>query len=82
MNTYDFIQKSVSIHGNKYDYSKVKYSGSHTPVEIICPIHGSFYQVENPMQAAPLNQSILSPLYQNTLPLDSNIKMPMSDNAW
>lgn len=47
MNTYDFIQKAVSIHGNKYDYSKAKYVSSHTPVEIICPIHGSFYQEPN-----------------------------------
>lgn len=47
MNTYDFIQKAVSIHGNKYDYSKAKYVSSHTPVEIICPIHGSFYQSPN-----------------------------------
>ena len=29
---------------DNYDYSKVLYVGSTVPVEIICPIHGSFFQ--------------------------------------
>ena len=40
----DFIEKSNKIHNNKYNYSKVKYIDSKTPVEIICPKHGSFWQ--------------------------------------
>ena len=40
----EFINKSKKVHGDKYDYSKVKYIDLETPVEIICPIHGSFYQ--------------------------------------
>lgn len=40
----DFISSAKSIHGEKYDYSKVKYvDRSHTKVEIVCPEHGSFY---------------------------------------
>lgn len=39
-----FIEKSIKIHGNKFDYSKVEYIGSHTKVCIICPEHGGFYQ--------------------------------------
>lgn len=39
-----FISKATKIHGNKYDYSKVVYKNSNSPVEIICPEHGSFYQ--------------------------------------
>ena len=31
-------------HGEKYDYSKVKYIDSKTHVTIICKIHGEFYQ--------------------------------------
>lgn len=31
-------------HGNKYDYSKVKYNTGNDYVEIICPKHGSFFQ--------------------------------------
>ena len=39
-----FIQKAREIHGDKYDYSKVEYINSYTPVTIICPIHGEFWQ--------------------------------------
>lgn len=42
-NTKSFIEKAQKIHGNKYDYSKVDYKGYKTPVEITCPIHGSFW---------------------------------------
>ena len=45
--TNDFIEKSLLIHGNKYDYSKVKYTGAHNKVKIICPIHGEFAQSPN-----------------------------------
>lgn len=38
-----FIEKARKIHGDKYDYSKVEYVNNRTKVEIICPIHGSFY---------------------------------------
>lgn len=39
-----FINKAHSIHGKKYDYSKVEYKSTYDKVEIICPKHGSFYQ--------------------------------------
>ena len=42
-----FIEKSRKIHGDKYDYSKVVYKGNKTPVCIICPKHGVFYQKPN-----------------------------------
>lgn len=38
----DFVRKARAIHGDKYDYSKVQYINSYTPVTIICPIHGEF----------------------------------------
>lgn len=42
----EWIQKAKSIHGDKYDYSKVNYVNSKTKVEIICNIHKeSFYQL-------------------------------------
>ena len=34
-------------HGDKYDYSKIKYINSKVKVEIICEKHGSFYQTPN-----------------------------------
>ncbi len=42
-----FIEKSREIHHDKYDYSKVVYMGNKTPVCIICPKHGEFYQKPN-----------------------------------
>jgi len=40
--TEEFIEQSLKIHGNSYDYSKVKYKNNTTKVEIICLIHGMF----------------------------------------
>ena len=37
-----FIEKSKEIHGNKYDYSLVKYVNQKSKVKIICPEHGIF----------------------------------------
>ena len=39
-----FIQKALTKHGEQYDYSRVVYVNNKTPVEIICPEHGVFYQ--------------------------------------
>ncbi len=41
-NYSDFIDKVHNIHGNKYDYSLVKYKNMDTKINIICPIHGIF----------------------------------------
>ena len=43
----EWIDKARSVHGDKYDYSKVVYVNKETPVEIICPVHGSFMQIPN-----------------------------------
>jgi hypothetical protein len=40
----NFISKSVSVHGTKYDYSLVEYTNARTKVKIICPVHGVFEQ--------------------------------------
>jgi len=44
LTTEEFIEKARNFHGNKYDYSKVKYVDYVTKVLIICPIHGEFLQ--------------------------------------
>ena len=44
LTTKDFVEKAKKVHGDKYDYSKVKYVNSIIKVSIICPIHGEFYQ--------------------------------------
>lgn len=38
-----FIKAGTKLYSNKYDYSKINYKGNTVPVEVICPIHGSFY---------------------------------------
>jgi very-short-patch-repair endonuclease/Zn finger protein HypA/HybF involved in hydrogenase expression len=43
-NTDNFISKSIILHGDKYDYSNVKYVNAKTKVVITCKIHGKFYQ--------------------------------------
>ena len=43
-NTTDFVEKSIKIHGNLYDYSKVNYINSITKTTIICQEHGEFQQ--------------------------------------
>jgi hypothetical protein len=40
----NFIEECKSIHGEKYDYSKIIYVNNKTKVDIICPIHGLFKQ--------------------------------------
>ena len=40
-----FVKRSISVHGDKYDYSKVNYVNSSTKVCIICPEHGEFWQI-------------------------------------
>ena len=39
------IEEFRKVHGNKYDYSKVKYVNSLTKVKIICKEHGEFLQL-------------------------------------
>lgn len=39
------IEKAKLVHGDKYDYSEVKYTVLQDIVTIICPIHGEFKQV-------------------------------------
>ena len=40
----EFEEKARSVHGDKYDYSKVEYIGYAERVCIICPEHGKFFQ--------------------------------------
>lgn len=45
MGLSDFIKKARNVHGDKYDYSKSVYLGSREKIEIICPLHDSFFQL-------------------------------------
>jgi len=39
-----FLNQAIEVHGNLYDYSKVKYIDAHTKIKIICHKHGEFSQ--------------------------------------
>lgn len=45
--TKDFINDCKNVHGDKYDYSSVKYINSYSKVDIICKEHGVFKQSPN-----------------------------------
>ena len=40
----EFIKKASEKYNNKFNYDQVDYKGVSTPVKIICPIHGEFFQ--------------------------------------
>lgn len=40
-----FLARAKAVHGDKYDYSRVIYRGVQKKVEIVCPEHGSFWQI-------------------------------------
>lgn len=43
----NFIKKANLVHGDLFDYSKVRIGDANEKVEIICRIHGSFFQQRN-----------------------------------
>lgn len=44
LTTIQFVENAIRVHGGKYDYSKVNYISSSKHVEIICSVHGAFWQ--------------------------------------
>lgn len=44
MDTGKFIAKAKKVHGDKYDYSRVDYTGTNDEVSIVCKVHGEFKQ--------------------------------------
>lgn len=45
--TEKFLPRFREKHGDRYDYSKVDVLYSHVNIEIICRVHGSFFQTPN-----------------------------------
>lgn len=39
-----FLLKAKEVHGDKYDYSNIKFISMSEKVKILCPNHGEFYQ--------------------------------------
>ena len=46
LSTENFINKANKIHNGIYNYQNVVYHNAKTKIEIICPIHGSFWQLQ------------------------------------
>jgi hypothetical protein len=44
MSQNEFVLKANDVHAHYYDYSKSIYTTAHTPLTIVCPIHGDFMQ--------------------------------------
>lgn len=42
LTTQEFIEKAKKIHGDKYDYSEVDYTGAGNNIIVICKDHGKF----------------------------------------
>jgi hypothetical protein len=40
----NFLKRAKEVHGDKYDYSNVRYKNTMTKVDIICKVHGVFRQ--------------------------------------
>jgi hypothetical protein len=44
ISTEEFIERSIKIHGNRYDYSRCDYTHINNEIVLICEKHGSFKQ--------------------------------------
>ncbi len=40
----DYIRKFQAAHGGRYDYAKTQYVNAVTNLQVICPVHGDFWQ--------------------------------------
>ncbi len=40
-----FLDKARAVHGDRYDYSMVRYVNNRTPITICCKVHGKFTQI-------------------------------------
>ena len=74
----EFIERSKKVHGNKYDYSLVKYVDSKTEVKIICKKCGKIFEQkpENHYNGAncPCSQSFKGEQRIANYLIDKNIK--------
>lgn len=64
-----FIEKAKAKHGDKYDYTKVRYVNNKTPVTITCRTHGDFEQTPQGHLASndPCNKCRLEKVYNHSI---------------
>ena len=39
----EFLERAHQVHGDRYDLSKVVYKNNNEKIEVVCPIHGSYW---------------------------------------
>lgn len=66
--TESFIKKSISIHGDRYDYSKVEYVDASSKVAISCKVHENFSNCR-----ATITNIIVRNVVVNTDPRPKNL---------
>lgn len=72
--TEEFINKAKEVHGELYDYSKVKYINAKTKITIICHEHGEFQKTPNDHLSQKQGCKICSKIaYANTKKLTTEI---------
>ena len=74
LTTNNFIEKSVKLHGDKWDYSKVEYINTRNKVIIICKDHGEFLQTPNSHLSGSACKKTYGELYEQTLKKEQKIK--------
>ena len=40
----EVIANAMAVHGDRYIYDEIEYVNNHTPIKIICKLHGPFWQ--------------------------------------
>jgi len=68
MTTEQYVKRTIVVHENKYDYSKVNYINADTKITIICKEHGEFRQIPD----FHLNRKCGCPKCANNITLTNN----------
>lgn len=50
--TEEFIEESIKIHGNKYDYSESIYLNAKTKIKILCKLCKSYFDIKPPQHTS------------------------------
>ena len=81
----EFISRARSIHGGKYDYSKVDYVNSRTKVCIICSDHGDFWQLPSSHlsgNGCPKCARVWTEAHRRNLQISSRCSRGMTTEEW
>ena len=87
--TEEFKAKARTVHGNKYDYSKVEYKNTRTDIIITCPEHGHGDFEQRPSHhlqgrgCPQCAESLVSePIFRKVLEEITSLKFPKKKPKW